>query len=394
MKTKIENYKKQVIELGLAGKSVKDLLSVANYLYWRIYNYAKRESLWLTEVFFDLGLTLNRIDGLNSVKRLDDFMGKMFSYENKDWSEFPVDHKSLIKRTLKMLDINFESFLVRYNVSYTNLIESKRVYNSIDEIKKDLILKGLENSSISQITAFDGGNIIANIQSFAEKNNFRMKDIWFALNISYQDGIVFCQTGVKTDYVYHNDEEMIKDFIQKKLVGKTKREVFVYDNGTTVGRVNKYAKRLGVDVQLLWEKVEVKNSFKRNIELPFSNLDQLKVIVKEKGLVGKTIQEVNTLDQELVSWVKKYSRKGISIVEIWKYVGVARGHGFYSIDDILNKIRISGYKNPRDVRADLSFYKQITRFVASRRQEFSMEDIWQKSGFSISSEGRPSKKKI
>lgn len=390
MKT-IENFKKEIEKSGLVGKSVKDLLSKNNALYYRIYGYAKRNDIWLTKLFMDLGLILNRVDGMNSVERLDLFMGKeMFFYINKNWPQISAGHKGLIKKTLKIINISFEAFLVRYGVQYVDLNDSRRVYRSVDDIKKDLISKKLNDASISEITAFDGGNTVANIESFANKNNFSMKDIWFALNVSYSENVVMCDTGVKRDFVYHNDDEMIKDFKSKKLIGKTKREVWFYDKGTTVGRITKYAKQSNVDISFLWKMLDVKKSPRRKIELSFSTLDELKVIVEKKGLVGKTIQEVNFLDPDLCSQVKKYARKGVSMSKIWNYVGVVRTQGYYSVEEIVSKIKEGGYKNVREIRENRALYKQITSFTDSRK-DVTTTSIWKKAGIAYSSKGRPVK---
>lgn len=390
MKT-IENFKKEIEKSGLVGKSVKDLLSKNNALYYRIYGYAKRNDIWLTKLFMDLGLILNRVDKIDSIEKLDQFMGeKMFSYKNNEWSKIPTSHKNLIKKTLKSLDISFNAFLERYEMIYVNPKEAKLVYRSINDIKDDLESKQLKGLSISHITSYDGGQTMANIQSFAEKNNFKMKDVWFALNIAYSEKVVMCDTGVKIDFVYHNDDEMIKDFKSKKLIGKTKREVWFYDKGTTVGRITKYAKQSNVDISFLWKMLDVKKSPRRKIELSFSTLDELKVIVEKKGLVGKTIQEVNFLDPDLCSQVKKYARKGVSMSKIWNYVGVVRTQGYYSVEEIVSKIKEGGYKNVREIRENRALYKQITSFTDSRK-DVTTTSIWKKAGIAYSSKGRPVK---
>ncbi len=388
MERKLETLKREVKNFGLVGKPVKDLLDVANSLYYRIHRYAKSHKLWLAEVFFDLGFSINKVNCLDSVERLDIFMGKMFSYKNKDWSEMDPGHKLLIKDLLKSLDISFDLFLLRYGLSN----KGNRAYNSISDLKRDLNSKGLSNATIGGISMFDQGKTIANIESFATNSNLKMKDVWFILGIPYAEGIVTCETGVKKDFVYHTDDEMIQDFKEKKLLGRTKKEVKNYDNGKTFGRVVKYGKRQDLNIQTLWNILEVKSSPKKRLELACSSLNELKKLVEKRGLQGKSISEVNNIDLDITALVKKFARNGTPMADIWKYVGIVRSQGFSSIDQIAHEITKAGYKDAREVRSDWNFYKKIAGFTKS--QNILITDVWKRAGISFSAQGRPANKNL
>lgn len=381
---KLDEIKREISKLELREKSVKYLLENHGYLYHRIYSYSKKEKEWLPKLFFDLGLINGRVDGVDSLEKLDAFM-EIFSYKNKEWSTVKSAHKNLIKKTLGTLDIRQDIFLARYNM----INKGRDVYKSIEEIKEDLTCKGLINSSPSSIRNFDQGKTLANIESFLNRNNLDFKQAWIALEIPYKKGLVAYEKGVKIDFVYHNEDEMIKDFKSKNLLQKTKREVWRYDCGKTVARVQRYATRQNLDVQSLWKILKVKDSPRKNKRVPSCNLHQLKNIFQERGLVGKTIKEVNLLDPDLCLQVKNLARTGVSMSDIWKNVGVLREQGFDSMEEIVSKIQKSGYKTAKDVRGDWKFYKRISGFV--KRNAITTKEIWEKAGIAYSKEGRPSK---
>lgn len=384
---KIDEIRKEVSKLELNGKSVKYLLDNHGYLYYRIYNYSKRMNIWLPKLFFELGLVNGHVDGLDSLEKLDIFM-EIFSYRNNDWSLVKPSHKVLVKKVLESLNVRLDIFLSRYNM--TNI--DWAVYHSIEEVKQDLASKGLTNSSIVNIQTYDQGATIANIESFASRENLKLKDIWFALGIPYDKSLVVSDTGVKKDFVYHNDDEIMIDLKSKDLIGKTKRAVWLYDNGKTVARIQRYANRCDVDVQFIWDKFEIADTPKTQIELSFSNLDQLKIIIEQKGLAGKTITDVNMIDPDLCLQIKKWARNGTPMKSIWKHVGVLRGHGFNdSLDEIVSEIQKAGYKTAREVRGNWNFYKKISSFA--KRKNLTTKEIWEKAGISFSQEGRPSKAK-
>ncbi len=388
MKKKLETIQEEIHNLGMVDNSVRGILEKSPCTYHRIYNYAKREKIWLPKLFNDLGLKLNRVDNLDSTQKLDIFMMEIFRYNNSDWSNIPVTHKNLIKKVISSLGISFSAFLKRYNMSDVGT----RKYHSIDEIKQDLLSKGLINPTISQIRAIDGSTTIGNIEFFAKNNGMTMRDIWFALHVHYEENIVVCETGVKKDFVYHNNDEMKKDFSEKKLMGKTKREVWVYDNGRTYGRVMKYAKRCGIAIEEFWNLLEVKKSPNKKIEMDFSTLDQLKSFVKKRGLVGKSKKEIAISHPDIWFQIKKWARKEKSMSEIWDYIGITKSQGFYDIDDIVSQIRNLGYKTLKEIRSDWKFYKRITGFIS--RNDISILQVWEKAEIPYDNQkgGRPPKK--
>lgn len=390
METKLENFKKELSELGLVEKSVRYILMHHAYLYHRIYKYAKKYSLWLPKVFHDLGLALHRVDGMDSIQKLDIFIKDIFHYDGGKWGDISHAHKNLIKKTIMELDIHFDAFLARYNI--INPMMSIRIYQSVDEIKHDLISKGLHHASIADIRAFDAGKTIANIESFAKHNGFQMKDIWFALGVPYENGILAFTTGVKRDFVYHNDAEMLQDISSKGLIGKTKRDVWEYDNGKTAARVAKYAQRCGAYIGDVWKKLGIQSSERRIIEIEFSDLDELKVLVKERGLTGKTIREMMNMEPKLYNQVKKWARSRESMKYVWEYIGIVREQGFASIDEIVEQIHKAGHKTAKDMRADWNFYKRIAGFV--KTNGINIKEIWERAGIVCSNEGRPYKKSV
>ena len=387
---KIE-FVSRIKELGLVGKTVKDLLHTNNSLYYKIYNYAEKNNLWLAILFIDLGLTLNRVDGLNSKERLDQFM-KVYKYGGKDWYSIPCTHRRLIEMVLEDLKLSKEAFMLRYNISCISSSEKRMVYKSIEEIRGDLKRKNLMDSSIRDIQQFDS-KTWSNIETFAKKNRYSMPDIWFAIGISYNPKIITTAKGmVKKDYVYHNEEEIIKDFLSKRLFGKTKKEVLNYDQGKTFGRVQKYADRENRSIQELWNILEVKSSEYKPVPLTFSSVDELSSIIKKRGLSGKTIKEFKTEAPDLYDQVKSWTRKNDSMKGIWSKIGIKRTIGFDSLDDILIQIKESGYSSALELRKkDWLFYRQISRFVGVQKN-LTIKDVWTKAGLSFSLEGRPSKK--
>lgn len=380
----------RVKKLGLIGKTVKDLLHTDNSLYHRIYNYAKKNNLWLTILFVDLGLTLNRVDGLNSKERLDQFV-KIYKYASKDWYSIPCNHRRLIEKALEGLKLSKESFMLRYNISCINPYDKRMVFKNIEDIKKDLKRKNLMDSSIKDIQQFDS-KTWSNIETFAKKNGYSMPDVWFALGISYNPKIITTAEGVvKKDYVYHNEEEIIKDFTSKRLFGKTKKEVLRYDQGKTFGRVQKYADRENRSIQELWNILDVKSSEYKFVPLTFSSVDELSSIIKKRRLYGKTIKEFKTKAPDLYDQVKSWTRKNGSMKNIWSKIGIKRTIGFDSLDDILIQIKESGYSSALELRKkDWLFYRQISRFVGVQKN-LTIKDIWIKAGLSFSLEGRRSK---
>lgn len=379
-------------DLGLIGKNVADLLSVDNSLYHRIYNYAKRSNIWLAILLIDLGLIVCRIDGLNSKERLDQFM-EVFKYKGKDWYSIPITHRGIIEKVLDNLNLSKEAFFLKYGITCVKYSEKMMIYKSIEEIREDLKKKNLIDTSIKDIQQFDLSNTYANIDSFAKNHGYSMPDIWFALGISYNSRLIAAGNVVKMDYVYHNDKDMIDDFISKGLIGKTKREVLNYDQGKTIGRISKYAKREDFSVQDLWDILEIKSSERKpkKTKIPFSNIDELSSIIKERGFCGKTIKDFKASDPDLYQQINHWASKNHMITELWSKIGIVRTIGFNSVDDILLKIKKAGYKSATELREkDRLFYKQISRFVGVH-SDLTIKDIWVRAGLSFSIEGRPSK---
>jgi len=376
-----EEIKKEIKRKGLSGKTTKDL---GKQLYHKIWSHAKRHDIWPAKFFMDLGIIPTRVHGMNSLDRLDQFM-EMFRYRRATWFSIPSEHRLLLKGYLNHSGMSMEIFLLRYGI----MMPLPFIYNSLQEIKKDLRRKGLLPARIVEIQAFDQDRTYANIRAFAERQGMLLSDVWTALGITYQEGIVVTINGPERDFVYHNDAQMKKDFATKGLLGSTINKIVEHDGSKTYARVVGYARRTHRPTKELWKILRIRCSLLERIEPRFATLSELKTLVRRLGLVGKTIKEMRVADPTLWREIKAWQEKSdVSFDDIWTSVGLKRtGQRFSSIEEVVDEVRRTKCRSPHELRKKhRTLYKKIS--AAAKKLETPIRDVWGKAGLVLPRVGR------
>lgn len=281
----IIQFSDEVKKFGFLKKSPTELSQKRVSLYRKISRYAEQYGLWSYLCWLRLGMSVSRIDGLNSLERLDDLI-EHFNYRGSSWRDFPLRHRNAVREFIDtQTTFSFEAFLHRYD-----LTNKERAYDSIKEIKKDLAQKGLYNSSIAEIARYDGEKTYANIQSYAEHVGMSLAELWFILEIQYNQKIEIVNGKPKMKFAYNHLDEIKTDFIAKELIGKTVLQVQRHDGSATYKNVVSFAQRNDILLANIWKHLNISKELCRRtdrINYQIDSLNRIKTLIKELELNNK-----------------------------------------------------------------------------------------------------------
>lgn len=155
----------------------------------------------------------------------------------------------------------------------------------------------------------------------------------YANNTSTTLETVYKTLGIDAEYmiVYKTIADIRKDLESKGLVGKTSKDVINYDGHNTYSNIRSFARRQEIDVISLYGLVGIRYSDKTEISdgvvkpaMVYNSLDDIKRDLESKGLVGKTIRDVNQYDgSKTYHLIRTFARRDdVNVPDIWKKLGV------------------------------------------------------------------------
>lgn len=363
---------REIASQNMVGKSPSTLDSG---LYQKIMKYAIQNDLWMFRLHIELGLVPERVYGLDSEDRISWFITE-FGYAGGNWDDIPNGHQQLLLRRASALGLNMDVLLSKHNVARRKWVQK---YSSLEDVREDLRGKNLLQSSIQDIKIFDGNNTYSGIIKFARKHGYTMTEVWSAMDISYNEKLAVIDGRPKVVTVYPDDKALLQDFRSKKLLGKTIRGVQDYDASKTYSRVVKYAKRTERPINEIWALLRVTSSARKTTPRQFSTIQELKRIVKERGLTGIALKSFRLSDpvlfKEITHWQPKTS---YSFEELWELLGIEARP---TLRGTVAKIRRTGFRTAGELhRKDLKLYKTASRIAI--KHEISIKELWRMAGLS------------
>ncbi|MCC7469549.1 MAG: hypothetical protein IT284_00165 [Bacteroidetes bacterium] len=375
----IQDIRKDFEAAGLIGKHLSEVLLTHNHLYHRVYAFAKREGKDLRKLWEEVGL----LKSYSLVSNHDELVTWAAKHKiiGKRLCDIKENHISKLYRYAKDANVAIEIIYKTLGID----TEYKIVYKSIEDIRQDLIQKGLVGKSPEDITVYDGNVTYSNIRRFADRQHINIFTLYKIVGIRYSDKTEVVDGVVKAARIYKSIEDIETDLQSKGLVGKTIRDVVQYDCTATYALVLKFARRADMNPTDLWKELGVLPSGKSlGPDVPmFSSIEQIKSWLEEEA-IGSDLGQFRVHHKKAYCKILEFAKKeGMVRGAIWKELGLE------SDITVINSIEeVAALLSKHDLRNEtvktIRIHKRGTVYQAiysfSLKNKISLKVLWKVLG--------------
>jgi len=302
-------------------------------------------------------------------------------YVGKNYRELPVKAQNRFHNVAKRNNEEIEKLLIKLGIKTDVLYE----YESIEEIRDDFYKKGLVGKTPNEVIHYDNCATLANVRRFAKRKNFSLSSIWNIVGVIYSPKVEMRDGKIKAKYAYTSLSEIANDIVTKGLVGKSPRDIQVYDGSKTYGNIIKFAKRNEIAMKTIWSTIGIiptTRSSNRNIDpLIFSSVDSIKSHLKSIGLSECHLRDIRA-DKRLYQTILDFAKeRKMDRGVIWNEIGVESSLLILnSIEDVILLLKKYDLRDcsVSEIRSNEFVYDAICNYA--KKNQFSLTGIWKLLG--------------
>lgn len=373
----LEDFKSR----GLIGCHASEIFEKHSYLYHRVYRFAKKHDKVPSHIWDEIGILTSRGPSFRGDSDVIEW-AKKHNIVGKKTHEISTKHIGRIYGYARQTGRKSSAIYQLIGVEF----ETERVYSSIDDIKVDLMEKGLIGKTVEEMNLFDGYRTAKNIHAYARENNLLLCDIYGLIGLKYSSKTEVVNGVAKTALVYKTVEHILEDLQDKGLVGKTIKEIVLYDNSKTYTRVVKFARRRGLDSKNLWSLLGVLPSEKEyHQDIPsFCSVEEIKSYLSKNGINHLELKELRVQHKKLYQEILEFAkRQGMARGVVWDLVGVNNAvKMLHSIEDVVALLVSNGLRKAtkKEIRTydNGSVYQAIYSYTS--RNNIRLSSLWEMLG--------------
>jgi len=381
--TPIDAIKTDFCAQNLLIFTPSEIFSKHPSLYWAVYRFTKKHKKQVSQVWVEIGLNIKRVQSFRSVEECliwatkKGLIGKsVYEISAKDRSRLRL----CAKKEKLALTALYDKLAIKYGYDYA--------YESVDNIRTDLEVKGLVGKTAGEIATYDGDKTAKNIREFANRHEFIISHLYQLIGIGYSEKTEVVNVKAKTAPTYHTIGDIRADLERKKLVKVSPQEIAAYDFSKTYGNIYKYAIRNDITLSNLWGilGIERQKHIRPVSSLPkISTLSDIKKYLDDNK-IQMDLKEFRVHHKVLYGKILLFAkRQKMQKGEIWKQLGLQSGIQFLnSIEDVISLLVKNSLRQAtvKEIRLQKSVYNAISQFA--KNNNFKISNIWNLLGIKSS----------
>jgi len=190
--------------------------------------------------------------------------------------------------------------------------KSANVYNTVEDIRKDLESKGLIGKTMTDVVLHDYSKTYARIPKFAKRHGLDLQTLWCSLGILPSDE--------NEHHVIPNfsSVEEITMYLRSRNIGPELKKLRV-QHKKLYQKILEFAKQAGMDRGVIWDKVGVRSALH-----VLNSIQDVQALLVANGLRNATKKQIRLYDngsvyQAIYSYA---SKNNITLTSLWKALDI------------------------------------------------------------------------